>query len=66
MPIEEEWKKFSAKNNIPFVSLYPYFITPSKKQNYLNRKKYYIPNDSHWNAAGHQLVADTLYNYLKP
>jgi lysophospholipase L1-like esterase len=58
------WQQFCQNNQINFISLFPLFITDNLVKNNSNQKKYYIPGDSHWNAEGHKLVADSIYKYL--
>ncbi len=55
------WRDFSHRHGAGFIDLFPLFIdaTSSAKDIY---KKYFIAGDSHWNEAGHKLVADYLYS----
>ncbi len=59
------WEDYCKKEAIDFISLYPLFITSSVAQNAINRKLFYIKDDSHWNAEGHKAVADSIYSYIK-
>jgi len=48
---------FCLKENINLFDLYPLLISSSDSLNAMNKKKYYIKNDSHWNKNGHELIA---------
>lgn len=51
----------AAKYNIDFLDLHNVF-----KENYLKKQKTFdFVNDGHWNSYAHELVADTLVNYIK-
>ena len=59
------WEEFCTQRQLPFINLHRVFFGDTTAQNHKNSIQYFISNDSHWNEAGHQLVADTLYNYLR-
>jgi lysophospholipase L1-like esterase len=63
---ESLWKNYCNKKNIDFISLFPAFISDDTLQNIVNQKKYFIPDDSHWNENGHLLVADKISAYIHP
>jgi lysophospholipase L1-like esterase len=52
------WKDWAERNAVPLVNLFPLFIDEIAPDSVLSR--YFMPRDLHWNAAGHQLVADSL------
>jgi hypothetical protein len=53
------WKEFAAENDVAFIDLFPAFMAASPQPEVVCRR-YYIDEDVHWNAAGHQLVAATI------
>ncbi|HEY4504020.1 MAG TPA: hypothetical protein VJJ28_02850 [Candidatus Paceibacterota bacterium] len=59
------WQKFSKENNLNFYNFFPTFIsttTPFKKE----KELYFLPNDTHWNEAGHEIIAkEWLKQYLR-
>ena len=56
------WREFSARNEIGFIDLFPVFIDETPAQVVLDA--YFIPNDIHWNKAGHKLVAATVLKHM--
>jgi hypothetical protein len=55
------WREFCAEmgTGVAFVDLFPLFgKAAGKPRGVYNR--YFIPGDVHWNAAGHELVAEAL------
>ncbi len=52
------WRAWAEANGVPFLDLFPRFIGGGDPIETVRR--YYIPNDFHWNAAGHRLVAQAL------
>jgi lysophospholipase L1-like esterase len=56
------WKYLCEEENIPFLNLYPAFIWP--KINMITSGGFFIPNDNHWNEAGHRIVAMELGDFL--
>jgi len=60
----QSWEKFCSDKEIDFINLFPSFINGENPYSVI--EKYYIPGDNHWNEAGHEQVADYLYeSYLK-
>ncbi|NQU60197.1 MAG: SGNH/GDSL hydrolase family protein [Rhodospirillales bacterium] len=58
------WRDWAKQRDVPFIDLFPAF-TQAPPQGVL--KKYFIPFDFHWNAAGHDLVAKTfLEQFMMP
>lgn len=55
------WREWSQNNDAGFLNLFGDFIDPQDKLEALNR--YYIPGDTHWNSAGHRVVADAFLRY---
>lgn len=58
------WRDFASTYGLDFINLFDTFInnglTPD--QTYL---MYHINGDVHWNEAGHKVVADTLFKWIK-
>ncbi|MCF8302741.1 MAG: SGNH/GDSL hydrolase family protein [Bacteroidales bacterium] len=54
------WKKFARDHGLDFINFYPLFIEELDNP----VKKYYIPDDMHWNKQGHQLIAKELAKHL--
>jgi hypothetical protein len=52
------WRAWAEANHVSFLDLFPRFIGRGNPVETVRR--YYIPSDFHWNAAGHRLVADAL------
>jgi hypothetical protein len=52
----ESWETFTSTRQIPLLNLYPAFMDPEKRKETV--WKLFIPEDSHWNEAGHQFVAE--------
>ncbi len=59
----KSWRKFCQQNNIEFINLFPLFI--NNENPFIVNQKYYIPNDNHWNEAGHEKVANYLFTLIK-
>ena len=58
------WREFAAAHGAGFVDLHPAFMRdPDPKQ---ATDRYFIPGDSHWNEAGHALVAQEVLATLMP
>jgi hypothetical protein len=57
------WRDFARESGIGFINLFPDFV--NKQSIKAIRKKYFIPGDVHWNAAGHRLVADRVLEYIR-
>ena len=58
------WKTFSDSVGIKFVNLYPLFINETDPD--IIYKKYFIPNDIHWNENGHEEVAKWWISNMSP
>ncbi|HEY5997999.1 MAG TPA: hypothetical protein VI078_01685 [bacterium] len=60
------WERFARDNGASFVNLFPAFIgtaTPDPDATY---RKYFIANDTHFNAEGHRYLARLLDAYVPP
>jgi hypothetical protein len=53
------WRRFCEERGIGFLDLFPAFIDNALPERVV--ADYFIPGDNHWNAAGHRLVADVLF-----
>ncbi|HLV34591.1 MAG TPA: hypothetical protein VKY59_05750 [Spirillospora sp.] len=51
--------QIAADNGIAFLNLLPGFRAEAEQGHML-----YFPADGHWNAAGHQLAARLIHDYL--
>jgi hypothetical protein len=52
------WRAFAQQHALPFASLFPDFVKPEAQQaQQAVIDRYFINGDSHWNEAGHALVA---------
>jgi len=49
------------KYALPFVDLHPVFASNFRLQN----KRFEYQDDTHWNEYGHQVVARTVYDYMR-
>ncbi|WP_338792336.1 hypothetical protein [Bernardetia sp. MNP-M8] len=57
----ETWERFTQKNNIHFINLFPVFEEKVKETSFEQvNKKYFIQGDGHWNAEGHKLVKEAI------
>lgn len=55
------WTDFTAKNNIPLINLFPVFSQKSKETSLQKvNQTYFLEGDSHWNAEGHYLIAESI------
>lgn len=59
----KSWHSFARENGIGFINLFPDFINERDTKEII--KTYFIPMDSHWNVAGHRLVADKVLEYIQ-
>ncbi len=50
------WQDWCRTNQVPFIDLFPDFINESDPETTIRR--FFITGDVHWNAAGHQRIAD--------
>lgn len=59
------WKKFSKKNKINFLNLFPLFVEANRsfKENKEIIKEYFIPFDIHYNRKGHRVIANAFLNF---
>lgn len=57
------WKEFTDRNHIGFINLFPSFINETPANVIV--EKYFMPNDIHWNKAGHALIAEVVANYME-
>lgn len=56
------WTRWARENRVPFLDLYPAFQRQPWEEAV---KRYFIPGDVHWNAAGNALVADEFLDAVK-
>jgi len=52
------WSAWCAENGVDFIDLFPEFVVPGKGAEFMD--KYYLRDDCHWNAAGHERVVEAL------
>jgi hypothetical protein len=52
------WRDFSRQRNIPFLDNFPTFIDRRTPDEVV--KAYFVDGDVHWNARGHQAIADAF------
>jgi lysophospholipase L1-like esterase len=50
------WQDWCRTNEVPFINLFPDFINESDPETTI--RSLFITGDVHWNAAGHQRIAD--------
>jgi hypothetical protein len=50
------WEDWAADHDVGFVNLFPDFLSLAEKRQTL--QSFYIQKDIHWNAGGHEFVAD--------
>lgn len=58
------WNDFCSQRHIPFINLYPDFITDVDFKTFYDT--YFIPGDVHWNEKGHQFTAEAFMQKYKP
>jgi hypothetical protein len=58
------WREFAAEAGVGFVDLFPRFVGKEAGRPRAVYKRYFIEGDVHWNAAGHELVAEALLERL--
>lgn len=56
--MQKKISKFAQENNITYLDVLPQF-----RQKNINNT-FYFEIDGHWNAKGHELAAELLYDYL--
>lgn len=54
------WRAFSERENVTFVNLFPAFIDPAGEDAESVYQHYFLPDDVHWNEAGHARVAERV------
>lgn len=59
------WREFCEEFGIRFINLFPSFIDYSFSGPEDVYEEYFIDSDTHWNAAGHTLVADRIDEVLR-
>ena len=60
------WKNWAEQNQAGFINHFPDFVkggSDEEKTEFI--RQHYIWADSHFNEAGHKLIAEKLINYLK-
>lgn len=57
------WQQFAFQNSITLIDLFPAFITEQRARDVY--AQYFLPRDVHWNARGHQLVAQKVLPFLQ-
>ena len=56
----ELMRHFCEESNIPLLDL-----TPAFQEKFESGRNLYFPDDSHWNAAGHELAAAELAKFMR-
>lgn len=59
---ENFWRDFAQQQDLPFLDLYPSFISDSPNATLAEQ---FIKNDVHWNARGHETVARAWLEYRR-
>jgi len=54
------WRAFAAEQDVRFIDLFPSFLERAGAQPADVYARYFIPRDTHWNGAGHELVASAV------
>jgi lysophospholipase L1-like esterase len=54
--------ELTARQGVPFIDLHPRFARDWRQRGV----RFEYENDSHWNEAGHRLVADALVDFFAP
>jgi hypothetical protein len=54
------WQEFCDDVDVTLIDLFPVFIDRSYSGPREVYRRFYFPSDSHWNRAGHQIVADRV------
>ena len=58
------WQQWANGHSIGFINLFPYFIkTDSNPKTFISQ--HFIEGDVHWNAKGHELMAQGLLEQLR-
>jgi hypothetical protein len=58
--VESMLSQSLEKQDVPFLSLQPVFTQEATESD----RWFFIPGDGHWSVEGHQLIAETLYQWL--
>lgn len=61
-PVRDSLIRFAAREQVDILDLTPVFSQASSKG---SLSDYYIPDDRHWTAKGHQLAAQEIFLYLQ-
>jgi hypothetical protein len=56
----ETWRAFAEREGVGFLDLFPAFVDPERLPALAAYERYFIPDDVHWNEAGHAFVADLV------
>ena len=51
------WRALAAERDVRFIDLFPLFLAGTGMRPARVYARYFIPNDTHWSSAGHDLVA---------
>ncbi len=57
------WRDFAREHGAGFVNLFPLFISEEDPE--MVMRKYYIPGDVHFNAAGYRRVAEFFIRHIE-
>lgn len=60
------WETFCEERGLGFLNLFPAFAPREGETSEDVYAAYFIENDVHWNAAGHELVARAILDHLDP
>jgi lysophospholipase L1-like esterase len=64
------WRRVAERNQVPLLDLFPLFVGQEEGEAAAQRRavaeRFFIPGDIHWNAAGHELVAEQILHELSP
>lgn len=58
------WQQACDEMDVPLIDLFPIFLDRSYSGPREVYRLFYFPNDTHWNRAGHQLVADQVHQAI--
>lgn len=58
--LEIFWKNYCQSRNIDFINLCVFFFGKNAEEAAINKSKYYIKDNSHWNEEGHKIVAQKI------
>ena len=61
-PLRKSLERFSRREGLDFIDLTPAFQKAAAEE---DADAFYIPDDLHWTAKGHQLVGSLLLEYLQ-